>query len=134
MDIRHRNGAVAELFVAAAYAKQGYNILWPMLTQSRYDFVAEDKEGRFLKVQVKKATWSKSGNYNYLQARISGKNKLTNTPYKRGDIDEFAFTDMNDIWAAHFDEVGDLTSVCLKSDNPSYKSQTKYKPINWLLK
>ncbi len=131
---RFQSGAAAELFVAAAYAKQGYNILWPMITQSRYDFVAEDKEGRFIKVQVKKASWSKTGNYKYLQARISGKNKLTNTPYKAGDVDEFAFTDLTNIWAAHFKEVGHLTSVCLTSTNPNYRPQTKYDANNWLLK
>lgn len=131
MDIRHRNGAIAELFVAAAYAKQGYNILWPMITQSRYDFVAEDSEGRFLKVQVKKASWSKTGPYKYLQARITGKNKQTNTPYKKGDVDEFAFTDLETIWCAHFDEVGYLTSVCLASTNPKYKPQTSYDADKW---
>jgi hypothetical protein len=134
MDLRHRNGAVAELFVAAAYAKQGYNILWPMLTQSRYDFVAEDKEGRFIKVQVKKASWSKTGPYKYLQVRITGKNKQTNTPYKKGDVDEFAFTDLNRIWAARFNEVGNLTSVCLDSTNPKYRPKTKYDAKTWLLK
>lgn len=120
--------------MAAAYAKQGYNILWPMITQSRYDFVAEDKEGRFIKVQVKKATWSTTGKYKYLQARIIGKNKQTNTPYKLGDVDEFAFTDLKDIWAAHYNEVGEFTSVCLGSTNPTYKPQTKYNSENWKLK
>lgn len=132
MDLRHRNGAAAELFVAAKLTEQGYNVLCLLTTQSRYDLVAEDKEGRFLKIQIKKASWSKTGNFQYLQARISGKNKLTNTPYKAKDVDEFAFTDMKRIWFAHFQEVGHLTSVCLDSTNPDYKPQTKYDATKWL--
>lgn len=132
MDIRHRSGAAAELFVAAKLTEQGYNVLWPLTTQSRYDLVAEDNEGRFIKIQIKKATWSKTGKYEYLQARISGKNKQTNTPYKASDIDEFAFTDMKRIWFAVFAEVGNLTSVCLDSTNPNYKPQTKYNAEAWL--
>ncbi len=135
MDIRHRNGAVAELFVAAEMAKQGYNILWPMLTQSRYDILLEDpSEGRFIKVQVKKATWSKTGNYEYLQARLTGKNKLTSTAYKASDVDEFAFTDLKNIWMAHYSQVGGLTSVCLRSTNPDYKPHTKYDASKWMIK
>ncbi len=122
------------MFVASKLIQQGYNVLFPLATQSRYDLVAEDCEGRFIKIQVKKATWSKSGSYSYLQARISGKNKLTNTPYKSKDIDEFAFTDMNRVWFAVFEEVGNLTSVCLDSTNPNYKPQTKYNPERWLSK
>jgi hypothetical protein len=132
MDLRHRSGAAAEMFVAAKLTEQGYNVLWPLMTQSRYDLVAEDCEGRFLKIQVKKASWSKTGNYKYLQARITGKNKQTNTPYKASDIDEFAFTDMRRIWFAHFKEVGRLTSVCLDSTNPNYKPQTEYDASKWL--
>lgn len=128
---RFASGASAELYVAHSLVEEGYNILWPLLTQSRYDLVAE-KDGKFLKIQVKKATWSKSGNYNYLQARISGKNKLTNTPYKKEDVDFFAFTDNNCIWFAPFEDVEGLTSVCLSSDNPKYSPQTKYQPDLWL--
>lgn len=132
IDIRHRSGAAAELFVAAKLTQQGYNVLWPLTTQSRYDLVAEDNEGRFIKIQIKKASWSTTGKYQYLQARITGKNKQTNTPYKSSDIDEFAFTDMKTIWFATFKEVGHLTSVCLASTNPTYKRHTKYNPDSWI--
>lgn len=133
MDIRHRNGAVAELFTAAKIAENGWNILYPLVTQSRYDIVIE-KEGVFCKIQIKKATWSKSNTYKYLQARISGKNKQTNTPYKKSDVDYFAFTDMQRVWLFPFDVIGHQTSVCLDSTNPKYKPKTEYTANEWLIK
>lgn len=132
MDLRHKNGAAAELYVAAKLTEQGYNVLWTLTTQSRYDIVTEDAEGVFRRIQIKKASWSKSGTFKYLQARLSGKNKKTNTPYTRKDVDIFAFTDMQRIWFAPFDTVGHLTSVCLDCSNPKYRPQTKYDPKKWL--
>lgn len=127
---QHSNGAAAELFVAAYFAGIGMGVSIPFTTQSRYDLVLDD--GEFLaKVQVKKATRTKTGNHSYLQARISGKNKLTNTPYKEGDFDYFAFTDMKDIWFVPYEELAGLTSVCLGSSNPEYKPQTKYDMTKW---
>lgn len=132
-DIRHQSGAAAELYVAARLAEIGYGVLWPFMTQSRYDLVIEEGD-RFYKVQVKKASWSRSGNFKYLQARITGKNLLTNTPYTVKDLDIFAFTDMDRIWLARFDEIEGMTSVCLGSTNPKYKPQTKYNAEAWLVK
>lgn len=129
-SLRFLNGAAAELFVASFFADRGYNILWPLLTQSRYDIVLE-KDGKFDRVQVKKATWSKAGKFSYLQTRISGKNKQSNRPYKEGDVDTFAFSDMKDIWVVPASEIIGKTSICLGSDNPKYKIQAKYDPIKW---
>jgi len=132
MDIRHKNGAVAELFVATQLAVRDFSIYWPLITQSRCDLVVE-KDGSFAKVQIKKATWSKTGNYQYLQARVIGKNKLTNTPYQSKDVDVFIFTDLERIWIVPFEEIEGFTSVCLDSSNPTYKPRTKYDPRKWLL-
>lgn len=132
MDVRHRNGAVAELFTAAKIADKGWNILYPLVTQSRYDIVIE-KDNIFYKVQIKKATWSTTGKFKYLQARLSGKNKLTHTPYKREDVDYFAFTDLERVWMFPYEEIGHQTSVCLGSTNPNYKPQTSYRAEEWLI-
>jgi len=132
MDLRHKNGAVAELYVATKLADKGYGIYYPLLTQSRCDLVVEiDKV--LLKVQVKKASWSTTGPYKYLQCRVIGKNLQTNTPYKEGDVDYFAFTDINRIWFAPFSEIKGMTSVCLDSTNVNYKPITKYNPKGWLI-
>jgi len=133
MNIAFQNGVAAELWVASKLAELGYSVLWPFVTQSRYDLVIE-KDGVFSKIQVKKATKSKTGKYEYLQSRLSGKNKLTNTPYTSKDVDYFAFTDMEKLWLAPFNEIGHQTSVCLGSSNPNYKSQTLYEAAKWLVK
>lgn len=130
MNIAFQNGVAAELWTAAKLAQLGYAVLWPFVTQSRYDLVIE-KGGKFQKVQVKKATSSKTGKYEYLQARLSGKNKATNTPYTNKDVDLFAFTDFKTLWLAPFEEIGHQTSVCLNSTNPNYKPQTKYNATEW---
>ncbi len=132
MDTRHMNGAAAEMFVASKLIELGYGVFLPVATQSRCDLIIETQDG-FKKVQVKKATYHTNGTYTYLQARISGKNKLTSAPYTAKDVDLFAFTDMNRLWLVSFDEIGHLTSVCLDSSNPNYKPQTEYTASNWLI-
>lgn len=130
MDQRHMNGAAAEMFVASKLIEIGYGVFLPVATQSRCDLVIETQDG-FKKVQVKKATSTLTGKYFYLQARISGKNKETSTPYTNKDVDIFAFTDMHNLWLAPFEQVGHLTSVCLSSSNPDYKPQTDYNAESW---
>ena len=126
------SGSAAELYVAAKLAQQGYTILWPLMTQSRYDIVIE-KNGQFQTVQVKKATASKTGEFTYLQARLSSRNKNSRPKYETGEFDLFAFTDMNDVWIAPFEHLKYNTSVCLSSTNPKYKPQTKYEAKKWLI-
>jgi hypothetical protein len=131
-NFKHLSGQAAELYVAARLGQQGYNVLWPMMAQSRYDLVIE-KDGEFTRLQVKKATLSKAGPYSYLQARISSRNKGSKPLYVKGEFDLFAFTDMDKIWLAPFEELQEHTSVCLLSTNPNYKPQTKYSAEGWLL-
>jgi hypothetical protein len=126
------NGSAAELYVAARLVDQGYTVLWPLMTQSRYDIVIE-KDGLFQSVQVKKATASKTGEFTYLQARLSTRNKNSRPKYETGEFDLFAFTDMERIWIAPFSELKEYTSVCLGSTNPKYKPQTQYDAKKWLL-
>lgn len=132
-NIQHMSGSAAELLVAARLVDKGYTVLWPLMTQSRYDIVIE-KDGNFQRVQVKKATLSKTGEFEYLQARLSTRNKNSRPKYEEGEFDLFAFTDMNKIWIAPFGELEGYTSVCLGSSNPKYKPQTKYKASDWLLR
>lgn len=130
MNKQHVSGAAAELFVAARLAKQGFNVLYPLVTQSRYDLVVE-KDGVFSRIQVKKATQSKTGPYEYLQARLSSRNKFSKPIYVKGEFELFAFTDMGDVWLAPFEELEGYTSVCLGSTNPNYKPKTAYDAEAW---
>ena len=129
MDIRHSNGQSAELYAAARISEKGYNILWPTITQIPYDFVAE-KDGKFIRVQVKKATSSKAGNFRYTQFRMTrGRTKQ----YNQRTVDIVAATDMRDVWVIPIVECQDMTSVCLGSDNPAYKPYTTYDASKWLI-
>lgn len=128
----HHNGHVAELYVAYRLAYEGYSIHWPSTAQSRYDLLLGNEKNEYARVQVKKASWSQSGPYQYLQARIKSRN-IGGKLYSADEIDLFAFTDLNKVWIAPIVELEEQTSVCLGSTNPEYKSQTKYDSSKWLL-
>jgi hypothetical protein len=130
---RFVSGVSSELYTAHRLTLQGYEIFFPLMTQSKADFIAL-KEGALCKVQVKKATWSKTGPYEYLQARIHGKSKRDPKKwYTKDDVDFFAITDNERVWFIPYEEIGHQTSVCLGSTNPKYKQQTKYDAKDWLL-
>lgn len=116
--------------------EKGYELFWPATTQSRCDFVVNHPGERnfFRKVQVKKATWSISGTYQYLQCRLENRNRYS-TKYEKGDFDEIAFTDGDKrIWIANFEDVDGLVSVCLDGTRPGYTSKSeKYDPAKWLV-
>lgn len=131
---RFMAGASSELFIAHKLMENGYEIFFPIMTQSKSDFIAL-KDGKTLKVQCKKASWSKTiHTHEYLQVRLHGKTKRDPTKfYTKEDIDYFALTDNERVWFVSFDEIGHQSSVCLDCTNPSYKSQTKYNPKDWLI-
>ena len=64
----HFVGAVSEYTAASAFLKNGFQVYWPSMHQDSVDFVAY-KDGSFKRVQVKTATWTKSGKYKYLPCR-----------------------------------------------------------------
>lgn len=125
------NGTTAELYAASYFSELGYSIYWPMMTQSRCDFVIE-KDGQFLKVQVKKATWSQIGAFKYLQCRLKNRNKHA-VWYEEGDYDLLVFiSDEKELWVAPFEEVNKLVSVCLKGSKEGYKPRSRlYDPETW---
>ena len=125
-------GLSTELYVASWYSEKGYAVYWPLSTQSRCDFIIE-KDDVFQKIQVKKATWSKTGPYKYLQCRLKNRNKHASW-YTEGDYDLIVFVDdQKRMWIAPFDEVNNLISVCLDGTKPGYKSRSdKYDPSFWL--
>lgn len=69
----HFIGASNEMRAASYYLKQSVQVYFPVCQQSAVDFIIE-RDNKLLKVQVKTATWSKSGKYKYLQCRT----RLTN--------------------------------------------------------
>lgn len=132
--LQHINGVCAELYIASYFVEQGWDIYWPHAAQSKADFVA-CKDEICKRVQCKKATWSKTGPYEYLQSRVSSRNKNPNPKYVKEDFDLISFTDREgSIWITEIDNILGMTSVCLGSTNPNYKPQTKYEPRNWKVK
>jgi len=130
---RHMSGITSELFVAQKLSVVGYEIFWPLMTQSKIDFLAV-KEAEILKVQVKKASWSTTGPYQYLQCRLHGRSRRDIKKwYTKEDVDFYAITDNERVWWIPFSEMGHQTSVCLDCTNPNYKQQTKYDAKLWLI-
>lgn len=125
IDFRHASGQAAELFVAYRIAKAGYTVSRPFLTQCRYDLIFEGG-GLLFTVQVKKASWSKSGKFSYLQCRLS-RDKTRLDP----DVDYFAFTDNEKVWIVEASELKGMTSVCLASNNSNYKPYRTYDLDEW---
>lgn len=133
MRKEHRKGCETELLAAFVLTKNGFNVSFPFGTQSRYDLVVE-KDNVFYKVQVKTASWSKSGVNSYLQARLSSSNLGNkNKVYQENEVDFFFISDSNRSWLIPFKDVQDQTSVCLDSSNPNYKIRKKYNPNNWII-
>lgn len=128
----HRTGAITELRAAIYFVSKGCEIYWPQLTQSKADFVIDSPEG-LKKVQVKRATWSTTGPYKYLQCRLVSRNKYQRG-YKDGDFDIIVFMDDDDMWVTSFESVKGMTSVCLSSTNPTYTPQTDYCAEDWRVK
>lgn len=124
-------GAATEAFVASYFLENRYAVYWPALTQSRCDFVIE-KDGTFQKVQIKKATWSKTGKYRYLQCRLMNRN-VHSKWYEKGDYDLIVFVDDDKrMWIARFEEVNHLVSVALDGSKEGYVPQTMgYDPREW---
>lgn len=70
----HFTGSLSELKAACYFLRLGRQVFFPVVQQGPVDFVVED--GPNLKrVQVKTATWSKTGKNRYLQARTRLTNK-----------------------------------------------------------
>lgn len=131
MTIQFRQGFVTELEIAKYFAEQQYEIYWPLLTQSKADLIiVKGKEKKL--VQCKKATWSQTGAYKYLQCRVSSRNKTPNPKYELEDFDIMAVSDGDGkLWIVPVEEVVDKTSLCFLSTNPDYKPETKYDANSW---
>jgi|SRR5690554_438574 len=132
MEQNHINGIRSELKAMEYFNSLGYQIYTPINAQSRADFVYDNGE-KLVKVQVKTATWSISGNYSYLQCRLKSRNDYSKM-YKDGDFDEIVFVDNDRLWVASWEEVKNKTSICLDCNRPDYKPNSKtYNPEDWLV-
>ena len=115
----HFTGASHEYHAAGWYLARGYQVYWPSCQQGIVDFVIE-KKGRFSRVQVKTATWSKAGKYKYLQCRTRSRNKCGS--FKPKDAyDIFFIVGKESMWEIPAQVIRG-TNICLGGSNPSYRT------------
>jgi hypothetical protein len=122
LEQEHYTGAATEMRAAAFYLKQGYQVYFPVVKQSHVDFVIE-KAGRFQRVQVKTATWVRSGKHSYLQART----RLTNKHQEKepADIyDLFVVVHGSNLWEIPAGEIDSSNLSLMRSSGSSL-------PIRW---
>lgn len=131
----HKSGSLAEMKAATYMIEEGYDVFFPITMNPKTDFVAI-KDGEVIRVQVKKASWSKSGNYNYLQCRLLGKdNGSSQRVYKMNDFDELIIIEGSWVWRVPVKDIIGRTSLCLDTDNPNPKLTNKgYNPRDWLVR
>lgn len=130
----HQTGTLCELKAAAYYVERGYDVFFPITINPKCDFVAS-KAKKILKVQVKKASWSKSGKFKYLQVRLIGKKEGDfQKIYKLEDFDVLIVIDGPNLWEIPVEDVIGRTSLCLASNNPNPRKNTgkSYDPSKWL--
>lgn len=101
---------ISELVAATHYAKHGYEIYWPALTQSVCDFIAV-KDSETLRVQVKTAYWfERESSRKYLQATLrkgSGGNKT----YTKEHCDVIVIVSGDQLWIIPIEVAQNLKTV-----------------------
>lgn len=122
----HVIGARHELIAATFFMGHGWEVYFPLMTQSRADFVIA-KGKRTLKVQVKTVTKNKVKGVNYKQTRLLGN---FNTPYKPEDFDLLVAVDPDGgAFLIRHEEILGRSSLCFGNDNPTpNRTRRKYSP------
>ncbi len=110
----HFKGSANELKAALWYLNNSWNVFFPVVPQGPVDFIA-DVDGCLERVQVKTATWNRSGKYEYLQCRT----RLTNK-YKNASPSDLYDT----LFIVHDNEAWNIPAQLVVSSNLSLKSGT----------
>lgn len=119
----HYTGAVSELVAQQWYLARGCQVYVPVVQQGWVDFVVDDPIKGLLKVQVKTATWTKSGNYHYLQCRTRLTNKYQAVlPEDMYDVLVIIHSDR--LWEIPADEI---TSSNLSLDTTNKNSRSDFR-------
>lgn len=95
-------------------------VYWPAARATPSDFIVESPKGELFRVQVKTATWIKSGTFSYLQARIRSSNKEVTA--QSGHYDLLAVVHESEVWVIPAKEVFS-TNICLRGTRPDRKPE-----------
>lgn len=126
MNLQHRNGAAAELFVAYRLTALGYSVYFPTMTQSKCDLVAEI-DGSLKKVQVKKATKSSANGHPFIQVRLAN---AAGGKYVDGDFDLLAMAYEGRMWLFPWEVVKGKTSMSFSIFPPQGKTKRPRRDIS----
>lgn len=121
MNLSHRAGSAAELYVAYRLTSLGCPVYFPAMTQSKCDLVVEI-EGTLKKVQVKKATKSYANGHPFIQIRLDGKDR---SKYVDGDFDVLAMVYEERIWLFPWEFVKGKSSMSFSIFPPQGSPATK---------
>lgn len=116
---------MSEMRAASYYLSRGWAVFWPTIRISPVDLIVEKPDG-LSRVQVKTATWIKSGAYSYLEARIRSYNKQVHA--QSGHYDTIVVCHQEELW-----EIPSLlihsSNICLRGTRPGRKEEAwdKYK-------
>ena len=109
LEQRHYRGAASETIASYWFLRQGYQVYQPVIQQSCVDFVVY-KDGEYQAVQVKTASWSRTGNHQYLQCRTASTNK-----YAEGEYDLLAVVKEPFIWLIPKQEIESTNLSLMRS-------------------
>ena len=122
--LQHSTGAASELFAAYKFMGRGHAVFFPLLTQSKADFIA-DVDGRLLRVQVKTGTLIQG---KYLQVRLGGCGRPS---YKPGDMDVLCIVYKERLWVIPAEVVGDKTTISFNPDKSDRKKHNDFDKYVW---
>lgn len=105
--------------VGAYYIGLGRQVFWPLVRNGPVGLVVEAPEGLH-RVQVKTATWSKSGRFSYLQARIRSSNREITA--QSGAYDLVAVVYEHELWIIPAAAIHP-TNICLRGSRPGRKDE-----------
>lgn len=101
------------------YTEQGHQAFLPTVRNGPVDLVV-DKGSSIHRVQVKTATWIRSGPFSYLQCRIRSANrKLT---AQSGHYDTLVVVHGEELWEIPADLIFS-TNICLRGTRPGRKEE-----------
>lgn len=111
MHNNHYIGAAAEMRAASYYLGDGYEVFFPVMTQSASDFIIR-RDGVYQAVQVKKATENPTESGVYLQVRLQGKpTTYGETEYTEGDFDILFVVHETGMWTFPWSVVSEKKSM-----------------------
>jgi hypothetical protein len=121
----NKKGQISESAITTRLLQAGYTVLTPYGGGERYDFVIEDKNGKFWRVQCKSA-WIDEGctvlKFDTANHNVTGKKKDWRN--HRGECDYFAIysAELNKAYLVPIDELG-ATRAHLRLVPPKNRNQ-----------